>query len=60
MSFDGVDDSLAQASTANVVVLINRADYPDDATTAAGLTPGIGGVPCGMAAYRGRPISSGR
>jgi hypothetical protein len=48
VTFDGTDDSLSQAASANIVTHVNRANYPDDAATAAGPTPGVGGVPCGI------------
>jgi hypothetical protein len=44
--FDG-GDSLARV--ADTTRFINRTAMPDDATTAAGATPGVGGVFCGLA-----------
>jgi hypothetical protein len=51
--FDGGDSLSRAATTGNLAKFINRTAVPDDATTAAGLTPGVGGVMCGLARVPG-------
>jgi hypothetical protein len=46
--FDG-GDSLVRGATGDTARFVNRTAMPDDATTAAGPTPGVGGVWCGIA-----------